>query len=54
MKLKFCEWQINCTNAENVCTAHLAEGRAGECPYENLEQREKAEFPCSDYEKIKE
>lgn len=36
-----------------ICLAHLAEGRVFDCPYENNEERIKAEYPCSDYKELK-
>ncbi len=34
---------------EVVCMAHLAEGKAPNCPYKTPLDREEAEYPCSDY-----
>lgn len=36
------------------CDAHIAEGRAFNCPYKTPEDRLEAEYPCSDYEKVEE
>lgn len=33
-------------------TAHLAEDRVLACPFQNADERLKAEYPCSDYKSI--
>jgi hypothetical protein len=39
-----------CKDSEGIfCDAHIAEGRIFNCPYGTLEDRLKAEYPCSDY-----
>ena len=45
----WCEHQGTDENDEVICLIHLAEGRVLSCPYANLEEREEAEYPCSDY-----
>lgn len=47
---KWCERQMTDSQGQIICAAHLAEGRAPLCPYKNNEERQDAEYPCSDYE----
>jgi hypothetical protein len=48
---EFCIWHIR--TAENPqdtdCSAHLHDGKIFKCPYKSLEERKRAEYPCSDY-----
>lgn len=46
---KWCYWQEE-DNEGVYCSAHLHEDRVFNCPYENLENRNKLERSCSDYE----
>lgn len=46
----WCTNQTIDSNGRMTCLAHLAEGRALNCPYANNEERLKAEYPCQDYE----
>lgn len=34
-----------------ICIAHLAEGKAFNCPYESLTRRKESKYPCSEYTK---
>lgn len=48
----WCKWQD--VDEEGVfCTAHLAEDRVFNCPYKNTKERNKSEYPCSDYKPVK-
>lgn len=56
MKEQWCYWQIKCKEDSQdtfTCTAHLADGRVFQCPYSDLDDRTKMEYPCSDYETYK-
>lgn len=47
----WCDNQIIC-EGKIVCTAHLAEARVFNCPYENNDKRMESEYPCSDYRRV--
>ena len=50
-KEKFCPEQIKCkedTEDTWSCTAHLAEGRCLQCPFESYEDSQDREYPCVD------
>ncbi len=44
----WCDWQGE-DDQGVFCLAHWHEGRILNCPYSSPEDREKAEYPCSDY-----
>lgn len=48
--VRWCKKQMEDTKKRLICAAHLADGRAFECPYKNAEQRDAADYPCADYE----
>lgn len=48
----WCENQMIDEDNYVICLAHLAEGRALDCPYENNEKRMESEYPCSDYRRV--
>lgn len=52
--MRWCKKQMEDTEKRLICAAHLAEGRAFECPYKNADEREKADYPCTDYKRIAE
>lgn len=45
----WCENQAIDSNNHITCLAHLAEGRALDCPYTDNKERLRADYPCSDY-----
>ena len=45
---KWCVWQDE-DNEGVYCTAHIHEDRVLNCPYKNLEERQRADYPCQDY-----
>lgn len=45
---KWCVWQDE-DNEGVYCTAHIHEDRVLNCPYKNLEERQRAVYPCQDY-----
>lgn len=51
MKL-WCKQQVIDAENQILCAAYLAEARAFPCPYQNNEERQKAEYPCSDYKEM--
>lgn len=49
------EKQLWCKNqtisdSDVICLAHLAEGRAPDCPYSNYEDLLSSKYPCADFE----
>lgn len=48
MSKLWCEQQMLDEKGVIMCTAHLAEGRVFDCPYNDNEERLKAKYPCSD------
>ena len=56
--VKWCNNQYICEEDKGkgtfTCLAHLAEGRAFQCPYKDKESRQKTQYPCSDFEEITE
>lgn len=52
--LKWCKWHVECREDVGqgtwTCTAHLAEGRAIVCPYENMADAKSEPYPCVDAE----
>lgn len=51
----FCYWHIKTKENQlgTDCSAHLDEGRCDRCPYKSVEDSQKREFPCVDYEPLK-
>lgn len=49
---KWCVWQDE-DNEGVYCTAHIHEDRVLNCPYKNLEERKRANYPCQDYRPMK-
>lgn len=45
---KWCVWQDE-DNEGVYCTAHIHEDRVLNCPYKDLEERQRADYPCQDY-----
>lgn len=45
---KWCVWQDE-DNEGVYCTAHIHEDRVLNCPYKNLEERQRSDYPCQDY-----
>lgn len=45
---RWCIWQDEDTIGV-YCTAHIHEDRVLNCPYKNLEERQRADYPCQDY-----
>lgn len=45
---KWCVWQDE-DNEGVYCTAHIHEDRVLNCPYKNLGERQRADYPCQDY-----
>lgn len=45
----FCEYQSFDTYGNKICLAHLHESRVLRCPYSDVADRLRAEYPCSDY-----
>lgn len=45
---KWCVWQDE-DNEGVYCTVHIHEDRVLNCPYKNLEERQRADYPCQDY-----
>lgn len=54
--IPWCKWHITTKDYPNElsCTAHLHDGRCFGCPYNSPQEREKAQYPCQDYEPIEE
>lgn len=50
---KWCVWQDE-DNEGVYCTAHIHEDRVLNCPYKDLEERQRADYPCQDYRPIDE
>ena len=50
---KWCVWQDE-DNEGVYCTAHIHEDRVLNCPYKDLEERQRADYPCQDYKPIDE
>lgn len=48
---KWCVWQDE-DNEGVYCTAHIHEDRVLNCPYKDLEERQRADYPCQDYRPI--
>lgn len=53
MREPFCEYHVSTreadgTGSDTTCAAHLADGRAFECPYGDLEEAKSVEYPCVD------
>lgn len=49
----WCEQQMLDEKGIIMCTAHLAEGRVFDCPYNDNEERLKSKYPCVDYKEEK-
>ena len=47
----WCVWQDE-DNEGVYCTAHIHEDRVLNCPYKDLEERQRADYPCQDYRPI--
>lgn len=45
----WCNEQMIDENGKIICTAHLVEGCCSICPWKDNDERERAEYPCSDY-----
>ena len=58
MRSPFCHWHFSTrekdgTGSDTTCTAHLADGHAFECPYQDLAEAKSAKCPCEDGEPIR-
>jgi len=49
MESLWCNNQSVDTDGKVICLAHLAEARVSYCPYKDVADRLRSEYPCSDF-----